>query len=80
MSVTIIMPRLADTMEEGTIVAWVKAVGDDVARGETICEIEMEKATMTFESHVSGRLARILLEAGGTAPVGAPIAEIDTDG
>ncbi len=79
MTVTLAMPRLADTMEEGTIIAWLKQTGDLVARGETICEIEMEKATMTYESHLSGRLVRILVEAGATAPVGAPIAELDTE-
>jgi len=80
MIVTLAMPRLADTMEEGTIIAWLKASGDLVDRGETICEIEMEKATMTYESHLAGRLVRILVETGATAPVGAPIAELDTDG
>jgi len=80
MIVTIAMPRLADTMEEGTVLAWTKAVGDHVARGETICEIEMEKAAMTYESHIAGQLVRIIVAAGDTAPVGAPIAELDVDG
>jgi pyruvate dehydrogenase E2 component (dihydrolipoyllysine-residue acetyltransferase) len=80
MTITLAMPRLADTMEEGTIVAWLKAPGDLVARGEEICEVEMEKATMAYESYVAGRLVRILVEAGGTAAVGAPIAELDADG
>lgn len=79
MTVTLAMPRLADTMEEGTIVEWTKAVGDHVARGETICEIEMEKATVTYESYVAGRLVRILVEAGSAAAVGQPIAELEPD-
>ena len=79
MTVTLAMPRLADTMEEGTIVEWTKAVGDHVARGETICEIEMEKATVTYESHVAGRLVRILVEAGSAVTVGEPIAELEPD-
>jgi pyruvate dehydrogenase E2 component (dihydrolipoamide acetyltransferase) len=74
------MPRLADTMEEGTVVAWLKAEGDLVMRGEEICEIEMEKATMPYESHVAGRLARILVPVGGTVAIGTPIAEIEQDG
>lgn len=78
MTVTLAMPRLADTMEEGTIVAWLKSPGDTVERGEEICEIEMEKASMSYESHVAGRLVRILVDVGGTVAVGAPIAEIDT--
>jgi len=78
-TVTLAMPRLADTMEEGTILEWTKAVGDHVARGETICEIEMEKAAVTYESHVAGRLTRIIVEAGGSASVGAPIAELEPD-
>lgn len=78
MTVTLAMPRLADTMEEGTIVAWLKKPGDAIARGEEICEIEMEKASMSYESHLAGRLVRILVEVGGTVAVGSPIAEIDT--
>lgn len=80
MTTTLTMPRLADTMEEGTVVAWLKAEGDHVRRGEEICEIEMEKATMPYESHVAGRLVRILVAAGGTVTIGTPIAEIDPDG
>ncbi len=78
MIVTIGMPRLADTMEEGTVIGWMKAVGDPVAKGETLCEIEMEKAAMTFESYVAGTLARIIAPEGATVAVGEPIAEIDT--
>jgi pyruvate dehydrogenase E2 component (dihydrolipoamide acetyltransferase) len=78
MTVTLAMPRLADTMEEGTIVAWLKSPGDTVERGEEICEIEMEKASMSYESHVAGRLVRILVDVGGTVFDDAPTAEIDT--
>lgn len=80
MIVTIGMPRLADTMEEGTLVSWAKQPGDPVAKGETLCEIEMEKANMTFESYVAGTLARIVAPVGTTVPVGEPIAEIETEG
>jgi len=76
--VTINMPRLADTMEEGTIVAWVKQVGDHVAKGETLVEIEMEKANMTFESYVEGTLSRVVAPEGATVAIGEPIAEIET--
>ncbi len=78
MTTTLAMPRLADTMEEGTIVAWLKKPGDTIARGEEICEIEMEKANMAYESHLAGRLVRILVEVGETVGVGVPIAEIET--
>ena len=79
MTMTLAMPRLADTMEEGTIVAWLKEPGDHVARGEEICEIEMEKASMAYESYIAGRLVQILAQVGETVAVGAPIAEIEPE-
>ena len=53
----IVMPRLSDTMEEGTILRWLKADGEEVARGEELVEIETDKATMTYESDQEGVLA-----------------------
>ncbi len=72
------MPRLSDTMEEGTILRWLKADGEDVARGEELVEIETDKATMTYESDQAGVL-EIVAQAGSTLEVGALIARVGTD-
>src|SRR3954468_18069329 len=69
------MPRLSDSMEEGTILRWLKSEGDQVARGEELVEIETDKATLPYESDLSGRL-HILAAAGETLPVGRRIATI----
>ncbi|NLT06780.1 MAG: 2-oxo acid dehydrogenase subunit E2 [Solirubrobacterales bacterium] len=73
------MPRLSDSMEEGTIVRWLVDDGGEVARGDEIAEIETDKATMTFEADAAGRLHRLALE-GETLAVGAPIAELLGEG
>ncbi len=69
------MPRLSDSMEEGTILKWLKSAGEEVARGEALVEIETDKATMTFESSAAGRLEIVAAE-GDTLPIGAVIARI----
>jgi pyruvate dehydrogenase E2 component (dihydrolipoamide acetyltransferase) len=69
------MPRLSDSMEEGTIVRWLKADGDDVRRGESIAEVETDKATMEFEADAAGVLA-IVAPEGATLAVGSLIATI----
>ncbi len=69
----IVMPRLSDTMEEGTILRWLKRDGETVRRGEELVEIETDKATMVYESDVEGTLSLLAAE-GDTLPVGAPIA------
>ncbi len=71
----IVMPRLSDSMEEGTIVRWLKADGDQVGRGEELVEIETDKATMPYESDAEGIL-RILVEEGRTLPIGEVIATV----
>jgi pyruvate dehydrogenase E2 component (dihydrolipoamide acetyltransferase) len=71
----IVMPRLSDTMEEGTIVRWLKADGEQVARGEELVEIETDKATMTYESDQSGAL-QIVAAEGSTLAVGELIARV----
>ena len=73
----VLMPRLSDTMTEGVIGQWLKHEGDTVARGETIAEIETDKATMELEAYDSGVLTRIIAEEGSTVPIGQPIAVID---
>jgi pyruvate dehydrogenase E2 component (dihydrolipoamide acetyltransferase) len=75
----IVMPRLSDTMEEGTILRWLKRDGEQVARGEELVEIETDKASMTYESDQSGVLA-IVAGEGDTLPVGAVIARIGEGG
>jgi pyruvate dehydrogenase E2 component (dihydrolipoamide acetyltransferase) len=76
----IVMPRLSDSMEEGTVLKWMKAVGDEVAVGEELVEIETDKANMAYESDVAGTLTQILAPEGETLPIGAPIAVIGDSG
>ncbi len=78
----ITMPRLSDTMTEGTVAKWLKKVGDVVKEGDILAEIETDKATMEFESFNAGTLLYIGVEEGKTAPVDAILAIIgkaDTD-
>jgi pyruvate dehydrogenase E2 component (dihydrolipoyllysine-residue acetyltransferase) len=76
----IVMPRLSDSMEEGTILTWLKQVGDEIAVGEEIVEIETDKANMAYESDVAGTLTEILAEEGATLAIGSPIARVGDDG
>jgi pyruvate dehydrogenase E2 component (dihydrolipoamide acetyltransferase) len=71
----IVMPRLSDTMEEGTILSWLVPDGEQVSRGQELVEIETDKANMTYESDQEGVLAIVAAE-GDTLPVGAVIAQI----
>ena len=73
------MPRLSDTMEEGTISSWLKNVGDDVAEGDILAEIETDKATMEFESFYNGKLVHIGVKAGETVNVDDLIAIISDE-
>jgi len=72
----IVMPRLSDSMEEGTILTWLKQVGDEVAVGEELVEIETDKANMAYESDVAGTLTEIIAQEGETLPIGTPIAMV----
>jgi pyruvate dehydrogenase E2 component (dihydrolipoamide acetyltransferase) len=74
------MPNLGYDMESGRIQAWLKAVGDDVKRGEPIAEIQTDKTTVEMEALTSGRLVEILCDEGSDAAVGAVIAVIESDG
>jgi pyruvate dehydrogenase E2 component (dihydrolipoamide acetyltransferase) len=74
------MPRLSDTMEEGTVATWLKKVGDSVEEGDILAEIETDKATMEFESFYSGTLLHIGIQEGGTAPVDTVLAVIGPKG
>ncbi|MBE9113702.1 2-oxo acid dehydrogenase subunit E2 [Nodosilinea sp. LEGE 07298] len=70
----VFMPALSSTMTEGKIVSWVKSPGDRIEKGETVVIVESDKADMDVESFHEGILAAIVVEAGGTAPVGEAIA------
>jgi pyruvate dehydrogenase E2 component (dihydrolipoamide acetyltransferase) len=72
----IVMPRLSDSMEEGVVLKWMKGVGDEVAVGDELVEIETDKANMAYESDVAGTLTQILAEEGDALPIGAPIAVV----
>lgn len=74
------MPKLSDTMTEGTLVAWKKKKGDQVATGDVIAEIETDKATMEWESPEDGVLSEIFVEEGGKVEVGQKIAFIGEKG
>ena len=80
MAEVINMPRLSDTMEEGTLAKWFKKVGDTVKEGEILAEIETDKATMEFESFYDGVLLHIGIDEGSTAPVDSIIAIIGSKG
>jgi pyruvate dehydrogenase E2 component (dihydrolipoyllysine-residue acetyltransferase) len=72
----VVMPRLSDSMEEGTVLTWLKKVGDEIAVGDELVEIETDKANMAYESDVAGTLTEILAQEGETLPIGAPIARV----
>jgi pyruvate dehydrogenase E2 component (dihydrolipoamide acetyltransferase) len=72
----VVMPRLSDSMEEGTIIAWLKQVGDEVAVGEELVEIETDKANMAYESDLAGTLTEIVAGEGETLAIGSPIARV----
>jgi len=74
------MPKLSDTMTEGTLVAWKKKKGDKVSAGEVIAEIETDKATMEWESPEDGTLTEIYVQEGGKVNVGDKIAFIGEEG
>ena len=73
------MPKLSDTMEEGTLIKWYKTEGDYVQQGETLFEVETDKAVLEVEAFVSGVLSQILVQEGEKGPVGTPIAVIGGD-
>ena len=74
------MPKLSDTMTEGTLVAWKKKKGDQVSAGEVLAEIETDKATMEWESPEDGTLTEIYVQEGGKVNVGDRIAFIGGEG
>lgn len=80
MSVKIEMPKLSDTMTEGTLIKWHKKVGDTVEIGDILAEVETDKATMEMEAFDEGTLTQILVQEGDKAAIGAILAVLDGDG
>ena len=76
----ITMPRLSDSMEEGTILKWLVSEGDEVKRGQPIAEIETDKANMTYESDTEGTVSELVAGEGDTLAVGEVIARIGENG
>src|SRR4051794_29242898 len=80
MAEELVMPRLSDTMEQGTIARWLKREGDHVTEGEPVAEIETDKATMELNAYTDGVLLKILVDDGESAALGAPIAVVGDEG
>jgi pyruvate dehydrogenase E2 component (dihydrolipoamide acetyltransferase) len=80
MATDVMMPRLSDSMEEGTVLKWLVDVGGEVKRGEPLVEIETDKANMTYEADTDGVLIEVLAEEGETLPIGQVIARIGAAG
>ncbi|RPG19546.1 MAG: 2-oxo acid dehydrogenase subunit E2 [Phycisphaera sp. TMED9] len=80
MSITLTMPRLSDTMEQGTIIRWNVKEGQEVLSGAIVADIETDKATMEMQAYDDGVVAKILVGEGTQVPVGTPIAMIAEEG
>jgi pyruvate dehydrogenase E2 component (dihydrolipoyllysine-residue acetyltransferase) len=80
MAEELVMPRLSDTMEQGTIGRWLKREGDAFAEGDVLAEIETDKALMEFQAYDSGTVLKILVDDGESADLGAPIAVVGEPG
>lgn len=79
MSVNIEMPKLSDTMTEGTLIKWHKKVGDEIEIGDILAEVETDKATMEMEAFDDGVITEILIQEGDKAPIGSVLAVLDGD-
>src|SRR5215212_8204088 len=80
MAETINMPKLGFDMAEGTLVRWVKQVGENINKGDVLAEIETDKATVEVESSASGVILQLMVDQGSVVPVNAPIAVIGAKG
>ncbi len=80
MAKDVVMPRLSDSMEEGTILNWLKSPGDTVEQGDELVEIETDKANMVYEADAGGTLIEVVAEEGATLPIGEVIARIGEAG
>jgi 2-oxoglutarate dehydrogenase E2 component (dihydrolipoamide succinyltransferase) len=73
----VLVPKWGLTMEEATLVKWLKKIGDEISEGEAIAEMETDKATDEIESQVSGRIVEFLVEEGATVEAGQAIARVE---
>src|SRR4051794_1426513 len=80
MATDVTMPRLSDSMEEGTVLKWLVEVGGEVKRGEALEEIETDKANMTYEADTDGTLIEVVAQEGDTLAIGELIARIGEPG
>lgn len=80
MPIQVEMPKLSDTMEEGTLNKWVVKVGDKVSAGDHLADVETDKATMELQAFDDGTVARIVLDEGSTVPVGQTILILAEEG
>src|SRR3954464_70133 len=80
MATDVTMPRLSDSMEEGTILKWLVEEGGEVKRGEPLVEIETDKANMTYDADTDGVLIEVVAKEGDTLPIGEVIARIGEEG
>ncbi len=80
MAVTVEMPKLSDTMEEGTLIKWAVKVGDTVSAGDHLADVETDKATMELQAFDDGTVAKLILDEGATVPVGQVILILAEDG
>lgn len=80
MPIEITMPRLSDTMEEGTLVKWNVKVGDKITSGDVLADVETDKATMELQAFDDGTMAAVVIEEGGTVEVGGLIAVLAEEG
>src|ERR1051326_8651 len=80
MPTDVLMPRLADTLMEGTVARWLKAANDSVQAGEPIAEIENDKVTTELTAPASGMLSELLVAEGETVSIGTPLVRIHSLG
>lgn len=75
----VIMPKMGDAMEEGTLIKWLKAVGDEIAEGDALAEIETDKITLEMEAQESGFLTNVFVDEGAIVPIGEVVATIGAE-
>src|SRR6266513_3994009 len=80
MATDVMMPRLSDSMEEGTVLKWLVDEGGEVKRGQALVEIETDKANMTYDSDTDGVLIEVVAKEGDTLAIGEVIARIGEEG
>ena len=79
MIVDVLMPKMGESITEGTIVEWKKSVGDSIAKDETLLEISTDKVDMDLDSPFTGKVIKLIVEEGSVINVGEVLAEIETE-